>query len=221
MAAKGVGEYFHFLKEAVSTKWEDLAFFLNFKTTAVRNIKRRNDDDMSRCKDMLEIWEERDGDKATMDVLMKALSKAGLGKVRDDLKKEISRNDTGAKRTSRKRPSDNQPPPKAKKMRGSKRQQNGDGAGPSQSGAAKVDVTQYFDKVISSVSYKWDDLARKLGFERGEIKAIENTPALRDPNQRCREMLERWERSKAGGATLRILKQALIDIDERKTAESL
>ncbi|XP_066269088.1 uncharacterized protein [Branchiostoma lanceolatum] len=87
--------------------------------------------------------------------------------------------------------------------------------------AAQVDVEDYFEKVIAKVSYKWDDLARRLGLKRGEIKAIEATPALRDPKKRCREVLERWREGKDSEATLQVLQQALIEMGERRTAESL
>ncbi|XP_019617987.1 PREDICTED: uncharacterized protein LOC109465254 isoform X2 [Branchiostoma belcheri] len=87
--------------------------------------------------------------------------------------------------------------------------------------AAQVDVADYFDQVVENVSYKWEDLARKLGFGRGEIKSINATLALQDPDAKCREVLERWQGRNADGATLQVLKQALIDIGERLTAESL
>ncbi|KAI8489431.1 hypothetical protein Bbelb_328740 [Branchiostoma belcheri] len=82
-----------------------------------------------------------------------------------------------------------------------------------------VDVKEYFDKVIKGVSHKWDDLARKLGFDRNEIKGIETTEP--SPNHRCREVLERWRNREGREATLQVLQQALIDIKESLTAESL
>ncbi|XP_078681640.1 uncharacterized protein LOC144916387 [Branchiostoma floridae x Branchiostoma belcheri] len=81
------------------------------------------------------------------------------------------------------------------------------------------DVQEYFDKVIKGVSYKWDDLAWKLGFDRNEIKGIGTTEP--SPDHRCREVLDRWRNREGREATLQVLKQALIDIDERATAESL
>ncbi|KAI8489425.1 positive regulation of MHC class I biosynthetic process [Branchiostoma belcheri] len=82
-----------------------------------------------------------------------------------------------------------------------------------------VDVQKYFDKVIKGVSHKWDDLARKLGFNENEIKGIETLKP--DQDHRCREMLNRWRNREGRGATLQALQQALIDIGERLTAESL
>ncbi|KAI8513080.1 hypothetical protein Bbelb_097190 [Branchiostoma belcheri] len=87
------------------------------------------------------------------------------------------------------------------------------------SGETAADVQEYFDKVISGVSHKWDDLARKLGFGRNEIKGIGTTES--SPDHRCREVLDRWRNREGREATLQVLKQALIDIDERATAESL
>ncbi|KAI8489409.1 positive regulation of MHC class I biosynthetic process [Branchiostoma belcheri] len=82
-----------------------------------------------------------------------------------------------------------------------------------------VHVQEAFDKVINGVSHKWDDLARKLGFDRNEIKCIGTTES--SPNHRCREMLDRWRNREGREATLQVLKQALENIDERLTAESL
>ncbi|KAI8513081.1 Nlrc4p [Branchiostoma belcheri] len=84
------------------------------------------------------------------------------------------------------------------------------------------DVEEYFDKVINGVSNKWDDLARKLGFNENEIKGIRTDETLKpDQDHRCREVLHRWRNREGREATLQVLKQALIDIDERATAESL
>ncbi|XP_078682078.1 NLR family CARD domain-containing protein 4-like isoform X3 [Branchiostoma floridae x Branchiostoma belcheri] len=82
-----------------------------------------------------------------------------------------------------------------------------------------ADVQEYFDKVIKGISNKWDDLARKLGFNRNEIKGIKTDEP--DQDHRCREVLDRWRNREGRKATLQVLKQALIDIDERATAESL
>ncbi|CAH1251166.1 LRRC31 [Branchiostoma lanceolatum] len=82
-----------------------------------------------------------------------------------------------------------------------------------------VDVDECFDKVIAKVSRKWDDLARKLEFNENEISVIETLKP--DQNRRCREMLNRWRNKKGREATLQVLKQALINIGERLTAESL
>ncbi|KAI8489426.1 hypothetical protein Bbelb_328690 [Branchiostoma belcheri] len=82
-----------------------------------------------------------------------------------------------------------------------------------------VDVNGYFDKVIKGVSHKWDDLARNLGFNENEIKGIRTDQP--DQDHRCREVLTSWRNREGREATLQVLKQALIDIGEKRTAESL
>ncbi|XP_019616599.1 PREDICTED: uncharacterized protein LOC109464106 [Branchiostoma belcheri] len=82
-----------------------------------------------------------------------------------------------------------------------------------------VDEEEYFDKVVKGVSHKWDDLARKLGFDRNEIKGIGTTEP--SPDHRCREVLHRWRNREGRKASLQVLNQTLINIDERLTAESL
>ncbi|KAI8487298.1 hypothetical protein Bbelb_350960 [Branchiostoma belcheri] len=82
-----------------------------------------------------------------------------------------------------------------------------------------ADMQVFFEKVIAGVSHKWEDLARKLGFSEKQIDGIHSSKI--DQDRRCREMLRRWRKMKGMEATLKLLKQALIDIDERLTAESL
>ncbi|XP_019628349.1 PREDICTED: uncharacterized protein LOC109472925 [Branchiostoma belcheri] len=84
-----------------------------------------------------------------------------------------------------------------------------------------VDEKAIFDKVVENVSYKWEELARKLGLKRGEIETIRVTESLHGPERKCREVLERWLARDADKATLQVLKQALIDIKEENTAQSL
>ncbi|KAI8513951.1 positive regulation of extrinsic apoptotic signaling pathway via death domain receptors protein [Branchiostoma belcheri] len=85
----GVGEYFYFIKENVSSNWKDLAHHLGFKWADIENIAAAdgNNDDKSRCMDMLQEWKTKKGDAATIEVLMEALSEAGLQSVVDGLKK--------------------------------------------------------------------------------------------------------------------------------------
>ncbi|KAI8498787.1 positive regulation of extrinsic apoptotic signaling pathway via death domain receptors protein [Branchiostoma belcheri] len=86
---KGVGKYFYFIKEEVSTDWGDLAIHLRFNWATIRNIAGRNPDDKCRCMDMLQEWKKRKGDAATIQVLMEALSEAQLQSVVDGLKKRF------------------------------------------------------------------------------------------------------------------------------------
>ncbi|XP_066301960.1 death domain-containing protein CRADD-like [Branchiostoma lanceolatum] len=81
------------------------------------------------------------------------------------------------------------------------------------------DVEESFEKVVADVSIRWDDLAGKLKLSRNEIKGLRTSQP--DDDHRCREMLHRWMNKNGSDATLQDLKQALIDIGERLTAESL
>ncbi|XP_078608087.1 death-associated protein kinase 1-like [Branchiostoma floridae x Branchiostoma japonicum] len=82
----------------------------------------------------------------------------------------------------------------------------------------QVDVKYYFKTVIREVSSKWEDLAEELGFNYNEIGVIRDLKP--DQDHRCREMLHRWRNREGSGATLQVLKQALIDIDQGRVAES-
>ncbi|XP_019628351.1 PREDICTED: uncharacterized protein LOC109472926 [Branchiostoma belcheri] len=84
-----------------------------------------------------------------------------------------------------------------------------------------VNMKGCIKKVVSSVSYKWDDLARELGLERGEIETIRRDSQYPGPDDKCREILERWLEKTTSTDPLRDLKTALIDIRERRTAQSL
>ncbi|KAI8513434.1 hypothetical protein Bbelb_100730 [Branchiostoma belcheri] len=87
---EGVPEYFFFIKENVSSDWKDLAFHLGFEQADITNIGRRNRDDKSSCMDLLWEWLKRNGDGATIEVLIGALTKANLKSTVDGLKKEFS-----------------------------------------------------------------------------------------------------------------------------------
>ncbi|XP_078613092.1 uncharacterized protein LOC144882863 [Branchiostoma floridae x Branchiostoma japonicum] len=82
-----------------------------------------------------------------------------------------------------------------------------------------VDVSSYFGKVIKGASHNWDGLAEKLGFTPNEIKNIKTD--YPDQDRRCREMLNRWRNKHGRKATLQVLKDALINIDEERTADEL
>ncbi|XP_019626604.1 PREDICTED: malignant fibrous histiocytoma-amplified sequence 1 homolog [Branchiostoma belcheri] len=86
-------------------------------------------------------------------------------------------------------------------------------------GTPAVDWKKYFKTVITNVPHRWDDLAEELGFKRGERKAMKSD--IHDSCGRCKEVLERWRAKKGKEATIQVLKQALIDIDEKLTADSL
>ncbi|KAI8513101.1 Nlrc4p [Branchiostoma belcheri] len=82
---EGVRRYFYYTKEKVSSDWKDLAFYLGFEQPDIDNIDGRNRDDKSRCMDLLEEWLKGNGERATIEVLMEALSEANLQSVVDGL----------------------------------------------------------------------------------------------------------------------------------------
>ncbi|XP_066301082.1 uncharacterized protein [Branchiostoma lanceolatum] len=84
----GVGTYFHFIKEKVAPDWKDLAVLLKFEGPDINNIASRNKDGKSSCLDMLWEWRKLEGNAATIDVLMTALSEAKLQSVVDGLRKK-------------------------------------------------------------------------------------------------------------------------------------
>eukprot|EP00058_Branchiostoma_floridae_P002778 XP_002588266.1 hypothetical protein BRAFLDRAFT_86714 [Branchiostoma floridae] len=85
----GVHKYFYYIKEKVSSDWKDLAFHLGFEQPDIDNIEGRNRDDKSRCMDLLEEWLKRNGERATIEVLMEALTEANLQSVVDGIRKEL------------------------------------------------------------------------------------------------------------------------------------
>ena len=85
----GVRKYFYFIKEEVSSDWKDLAFHLGVGRSDTDNITGRNRDDKSRCMDLLEEWLKRNGERATIEVLMEALSEANLQSVVDGLRGKL------------------------------------------------------------------------------------------------------------------------------------
>ncbi|XP_066297286.1 uncharacterized protein [Branchiostoma lanceolatum] len=81
-----VSRYVHYIKENVTAEWKDVAYQLGFSRPDVTNIEDRNGDNKSRCRDVLEEWQKREGDAATIDVLMEALRELELMRVVDGLK---------------------------------------------------------------------------------------------------------------------------------------
>nr|AEO22139.1 caspase 1/2 [Branchiostoma lanceolatum] len=84
-----------------------------------------------------------------------------------------------------------------------------------------VDVSKHFDTVIKGVSHNWDGLAEELGFSDNDIKGLRHNQYLPDPDRKCREVLHRWKNKHASKATLQVLQNALININEGETAEKL
>ncbi|XP_019642611.1 PREDICTED: uncharacterized protein LOC109483912 [Branchiostoma belcheri] len=86
MSKQGVGRYFVFIKNNVSSDWKDLAWCLGFATPDIDNIDGKRRDDKSRCMELLQEWHKRRGNTATIHVLMEALKDAQLQLVVDSLK---------------------------------------------------------------------------------------------------------------------------------------
>ncbi|CAH1251984.1 Hypp9197 [Branchiostoma lanceolatum] len=86
MSKQGVGRYFCFIKNKVSSDWKDLAWCLGFETPDIDNIDGKHRDDKSRCMDLLQQWYKQRGNAATIHVLIKALQDAQLQHVVDSLK---------------------------------------------------------------------------------------------------------------------------------------
>ncbi|KAI8499327.1 hypothetical protein Bbelb_230910 [Branchiostoma belcheri] len=86
MPKQGVKKYFFFTKKQVSSDWKDLAECLEFETPDIENIEGKRRDDKSRCMELLQEWQKRKGNAATIHVLMEALQEAELQHVVDSLK---------------------------------------------------------------------------------------------------------------------------------------
>ncbi|XP_078616136.1 FAS-associated death domain protein-like [Branchiostoma floridae x Branchiostoma japonicum] len=81
-----VSRHFYYIKENVTAEWKDLAYQLGFTRPDIDTIDDRNKDYKSRCLDMLGEWQKREGEVATVAVLMEALRELGLTSVVDGLK---------------------------------------------------------------------------------------------------------------------------------------
>eukprot|EP00058_Branchiostoma_floridae_P001255 XP_002586743.1 hypothetical protein BRAFLDRAFT_105741 [Branchiostoma floridae] len=86
-------------------------------------------------------------------------------------------------------------------------------------GTDKTDWSIRFDTVVKEASHNWDGLAKELGFNQNEIKNIKSD--VPDQARRCREILWKWKNKYGREATLEVLQQALVNIDEGDTAQAL
>ncbi|XP_066274826.1 caspase-2-like [Branchiostoma lanceolatum] len=84
---------------------------------------------------------------------------------------------------------------------------------------SKSDVSIYFDKVVKRVSRNWDELAEKLGFTENDIENLRSDKP--DQARRCKAMLRKWKNKYGTGATLQVLQDALISIEQGDTAQEL
>ncbi|XP_035665912.1 caspase-2-like [Branchiostoma floridae] len=91
--------------------------------------------------------------------------------------------------------------------------------GQSARGTTKTDVSVHFDTVVKEASHNWDGLAKELGFNRNEIRNIKSD--VPDQDRRCREVLWKWKNKYGREATLQVLQEALVNIEEGDTAQAL
>ncbi|XP_078665452.1 uncharacterized protein LOC144907911 isoform X1 [Branchiostoma floridae x Branchiostoma belcheri] len=84
-----------------------------------------------------------------------------------------------------------------------------------------VNMQQCIKTVVRNVSHKWDDLAHELEFTYAEIQALRINLLYPSPDKKCQEVLGSWIQKTTSTDPLEDLKTALIDIGERRTAESL
>ncbi|XP_078702593.1 uncharacterized protein LOC144928265 [Branchiostoma floridae x Branchiostoma belcheri] len=86
-SSEDVRRHFFFVRENVSVHWRDLAHLLDFTRSDIDTIqyKQANRDAKDCCMDMLEQWRTRRGNAATLQVLLQALTEAGLQDTVDQL----------------------------------------------------------------------------------------------------------------------------------------
>ncbi|XP_035658924.1 uncharacterized protein LOC118404077 [Branchiostoma floridae] len=82
-------EYAMFISAKISFGGKELARLLGLTAYEIEYIWDKHSDIRSKCFDMLLRWRNRKGDAATMQVLMKALAKAGPFDAVDDLKSKF------------------------------------------------------------------------------------------------------------------------------------
>ncbi|XP_035665039.1 NLR family CARD domain-containing protein 4-like [Branchiostoma floridae] len=211
-----VEESFEKVVDGVSHKWDDLARELGFRRTEIKGLRSSKPNAKYRCREMLDRWRDRKGSDATLQVLKQALINIGERQTTEMLPaQEVHlRKEFGASSPS--------PMLWTVETNVSESQQRDDGAGPSEvvwDTGPTVEVEECFGKVVNRVSHKWVDLAQRLGLSRNEIIGIRTSE--RDDDHRCWEMLDSWRNREGREATLQVLKQALIDIGERLTADEM
>ncbi|XP_035678881.1 NACHT, LRR and PYD domains-containing protein 3-like [Branchiostoma floridae] len=72
-----VQEYFDDVIGEVSHKWDDLARKLGFKENRIKGIRSSERDNDHRCREVLNRWRNREGRRATLQVLQQALIDIG------------------------------------------------------------------------------------------------------------------------------------------------
>eukprot|EP00058_Branchiostoma_floridae_P002437 XP_002587925.1 hypothetical protein BRAFLDRAFT_87313 [Branchiostoma floridae] len=77
--------YFDDVIEEISHKWDDLAWKLGFQDNEIKVIRDLERDHDHRCREMLTRWRNREGSKATLQVLQQALEKIGETRTAESL----------------------------------------------------------------------------------------------------------------------------------------
>ncbi|CAH1269589.1 Hypp4205 [Branchiostoma lanceolatum] len=73
-----------------------------------------------------------------------------------------------------------------------------------------ADVTKYFGLVVEKVGIMWKDLAEELDFSFQDIQVVDHNIRHHDDKDKCREVLHKWQQRNGRGATVKLLKDALV-----------
>ncbi|XP_035658795.1 uncharacterized protein LOC118404002 [Branchiostoma floridae] len=224
MAAQWQGprKYFFHIKQAVAAKWYDLAYWLGFDDSDTGNIAGRNRDDRSCCMDLLQEWLSRNGEAATTEVLMGALSNAGLKDVLKGLKDKYPELATlqVTQSPNAVQPSSGQPQraSQVQPQSGSRGQPQPATAGPSNN--TEVELTPYFNIIAKNMGVQWPQLASNLGLPFTQIQAIKQENS-NNCWMCCQQILHTWFYSNGAQATLDALKEAVRESDHQDVTEML
>ncbi|XP_078585293.1 uncharacterized protein LOC144867291 [Branchiostoma floridae x Branchiostoma japonicum] len=242
----GIQKCFFYIKQEVTSDWKDLAFFLGIGDSCIRNIEGRNRDDRSRCWDMLQEWATANGADATIEVLMEALSNAGLRSVADGLKAELATEQRtqppNEGQPSRRQPQSGQPlqgitgqlptgQPQSVPVPWVQPQlvswvqpqlmpwgqpQLAMGGPPNNT----EELTPYFNIIAKDMPADWPQLATNLGIPFAQIQAIQQQN--RDNCWMCcQQILHMWCCNNGQEATVKALMQAVRDTGHQDVAEML
>ncbi|CAH1252527.1 Hypp938 [Branchiostoma lanceolatum] len=204
----GVRRYFFFIKEEVKSGWKDLAIQLGFRRSDSNRIAGRNPDDQSRCMDLLEEWLKRNRDRATIEVLMEALSEANLQSTVDGLKNKYPELGT--------------PGPGPLVSRLQKRKREGEllpAKKKAYHGEGEGILFEYIFYIKTKASESWKNLAGFLGFDSPAIGNIERRNP--DDSSSLGDLLGEWQARKGDEATMGVLMEALTKIDREGVVKGL
>ncbi|XP_066290924.1 THO complex subunit 1-like isoform X2 [Branchiostoma lanceolatum] len=84
-----------------------------------------------------------------------------------------------------------------------------------------ADVTKYFGLVVEKVGIMWKDLAEELDFSFQDIQVVDHNIRHRDDKDKCREVLHKWQQRNGRGATVKLLKDALVRAGLKSVAQDI